>query len=270
MITKEVTALGIPAQPISELYKEIELTEEERNAAIEKGLFEARYAKAAAMNREAYSQKLRQERIVSRYTAQKLYDFLSMTVGFIIDQDNENIVRLLCEYFADDAEFEKKGFSLDKGLLLFGGVGVGKTHLLSVFRQNQKQSYLMAACQDVESSYAKNGDDKNPNSGEPGLSQYFVNRPLSVQNQWGQISQGFLFDDLGQENTNTKYYGTERNTMVEVLSQRYKNRLFTGTHITTNLSAVQIKEVYGVRVADRMREMFNLISFPETAKSRRK
>jgi DNA replication protein DnaC len=58
--------------------------------------------------------------------------------------------------------------------------------------------------------------------------------------------------------------------MHEVLTQRYKNGLFTSTHVTTNLSAEQIKELYGVRVADRMREMFNLISFPENAKSRRK
>lgn len=270
MILKEIQQLQIQPQPLSELYSDVELTEDEKSEAIEKALFEARYTKYAQQQREAYNKKIITPVEIKSFTSAQLFSFLEQTPGFDIDKDNEAIIKLLCDYFSEDPSFEERGYSLSKGLLLFGGVGVGKTNLLSMFRNNQKESYLVVACQDVEGSYARNGDDQNEKTGEAGLKKYFVNTPLNSQNQYGKVQIGYLFDDLGQENINTKFFGTERNVMVEVLSQRYKNRLFTTTHITTNLSADEIKEKYGIRVADRMREMFNLISFPSTAKSRRK
>jgi hypothetical protein len=205
-----------------------------------------------------------------RYSSQQLLNFLSMTVGFTIDDDNKEIVELLCKYFGEDPAFEEMGYSLKKGLLLFGGVGVGKTFLLSAFRTNQIYSYQVVSCQDVEGTFARCGDERNEKTGEVGLKKYYGVTSFTPPNMYGQNNLGYLFDDLGQENTATKFFGTERNVMMEVLTQRYKNNLFTATHITTNLSADQVKDMYGVRVADRMKEMFNLISFPETAKSRRK
>lgn len=78
------------------------------------------------------------------------------------------------------------------------------------------------------------------------------------------------FDDLGTEN-NLKYYGNECNVMAEILLSRYD--IFTAkkiqTHITTNLSASEIENVYGNRVRSRMREMFNLIAYDKTIKDKR-
>jgi len=42
------------------------------------------------------------------------------------------------------------------------------------------------------------------------------------------------------------------------------------THATTNLAAKEIEELYGKRVRSRLREMFNLISFPAETKDKRK
>src|SRR5690606_3294245 len=262
--------LKTPQPKLSELYRDIELTEEEKSEDIERALFEARYTKFAQRNAEEYRMKIMKPVEVKKYTSAQLLSFLDMTVGFVRDDDNSEIVQILCEYFGEDPAFEKRGYNHNKGLLLFGGVGVGKTHLLSMFRNNQKCSYQVVACQDVEGAYARSGDDRNEKTGEVGLKKYYGLVSLSGANQYGQTSMGFMFDDLGQENIATKFYGTERNVMMEVLSHRYKNGLFTSTHLTTNLSAEQIKETYGIRVADRMREMFNLISFPMNAKSRRK
>lgn len=270
MITEKMERLGIQQPNLSELYSEIELTDEERNTAIEKALFEARYEKHAAIQREAYRQKISAPIHIQRYTSEQIYNFLQMTEGFKIDKENADIIHLLCEYFGQDHQFESRGYSLKKGILLFGGVGVGKTFIMSVFRINQVHSYQVVSCQDVEGAYARCGDERNEKTGEVGLKKYYGLVSITPPNMYGQTQHGFLFDDLGQENTATKFYGTERNVMMEVLAQRYKNGLFTSTHITTNLSADQIKEMYGVRVADRMKEMFNLISFPEHAKSRRK
>lgn len=258
------------SQPkLSELYKEIELTEEETNDIVERALFEARYAKAAEQNAMEYYKKVTTPIEPMVYTSQQLYTYLETLPDFTIDDNNREIVNLLCKYFSEDPEFETLGYSLKKGILLFGGVGVGKTHIMQLFRNNQKQSYQPVACQDVESLYAKNGPDSNPQTGEMGLRKYFGLVSLNAKNMYGHDVLGYLFDDLGQEITNTKYFGTERNVMLEVLSQRYKNGLNVATHITTNLSGKQIKDIYGERVSDRMREMFNIISFPENAPSRR-
>lgn len=270
MLTQQIKSTILPQPKLSELYSEIELSEEERNDAIEKALFEARYTKAAAINSREYLAKLCAPVEKVRYTAEQLYKYLEETKDFVIDDDNREIVILLCQYFSEDPEFEKDGRKLSKGILLFGGLGVGKTHLLTLFRNNQKQSYQVVTCQDVESVYAKNGPDADPKTGTPGLRKFFGMVPLNGTNIYGQEGLGYLFDDLGQEITNTKYYGTERNVMLEVLSQRYKNNLHTATHLTTNLSGEQIKELYGARVADRMREMFNIIQFNSKAPSRRK
>jgi len=78
------------------------------------------------------------------------------------------------------------------------------------------------------------------------------------------------FDDLGTEN-NLKYYGNECNVMAEILLSRYD--IFTAkkiqTHITTNLSASEIENVYGNRVRSRLREMINLIAFDKTILDKR-
>lgn len=274
-ISQLVQKTEVKPQPLSELFKEIELTKEEEAAAIERGLFEARYEKAAAMNLRAHREKVVKEVAPVRYTKDQLKDFLSKLPEFSIDADNEVIVDLLCLYFSEDPCFEKlvdpngKPYSLQKGILLHGPVGVGKTFLMELFRNNQKYSYQTVTCQDVEAAYAKNGPDIHPQNGAPGLKKYFVNLGLPSKNQYGQEVHGYLFDDLGQERKNTKYYGTERNVMEEVLTQRYKNNLFDSTHITTNMTAVEIRDNYGVRVADRMKQMFNLIAFDIAAKSRR-
>jgi DNA replication protein DnaC len=75
---------------------------------------------------------------------------------------------------------------------------------------------------------------------------------------------------LGTE-ANAKHYGHEKNVMAEIILNRYDNNLpYHCTHITTNLTADEIKAQYGTRVTDRIREMFNIIKFPVGAKSRRK
>lgn len=260
----------MPQPKLSELYNEIELTEEEKADIIERALFEARYTKFAERNAREYYKKITTPIEPIFYTSEQLYTYLETLPDFVIDENNKEIVSLLCKYFSEDPEFEKLGYSLKKGILLFGGVGVGKTHLMQLFRNNQKQSYQPVACQDVESLYAKNGPDSNPQTGELGLRKYFGLVSLNSKNMYGHDVLGYLFDDLGQEITNTKYFGTERNVMLEVLSQRYKNGLHKATHLTTNLSGEQIKQIYGARVSDRMKEMFNILSFPEEAPSRRK
>ena len=81
----------------------------------------------------------------------------------------------------------------------------------------------------------------------------------------------WCFDDLGVE-PNTKVYGNSCNVMAEILLDRYDQFTRHGmlTHLTTNLNADMLEQLYGDRVRSRLREMFNLISFPAEAPDRRK
>jgi DNA replication protein DnaC len=66
-------------------------------------------------------------------------------------------------------------------------------------------------------------------------------------------------DDLGLEPAEIMNYGNVITPAVELLSHRYNEQLMT--IVTTNLDPSQIKQKYGVRIADRFREMFLKVIF---------
>lgn len=68
-----------------------------------------------------------------------------------------------------------------------------------------------------------------------------------------------------------RHYGKDCNVMGEILLSRYD--LFLNhkrkTHATTNLNAVELEELYGIRVRSRMRQLFNLVAFDKGSKDKR-
>jgi hypothetical protein len=236
----------------------VELTAEEA----EEALRVAREQKHYLLKKISYLEGLNAPREIKRYTADEILTFLQQVLT--IDESNREVVWILCLYFSQDArfEFEREGFKLDKGLCLFGGVGVGKTTLMEKFFQNQRQSYVIRMCRQVEDEFAQRGDII--------LRDYGISKPASANGDpYGHQVLGYCFDDLGTEPP-SKYYGKNTDVMAEVLLNRYDRRVpFTQTHVTTNLSTDEIYQRYGSRVSDRMQEMFNIITFPVGAKSRR-
>ena len=74
------------------------------------------------------------------------------------------------------------------------------------------------------------------------------------------FSKEVLFiDDLGEESLTVKNYGNEQSPLIEVLYKRYDKRQFTV--ITTNKSEEEIQQMYGERIADRFKEMFDRVFF---------
>lgn len=67
-----------------------------------------------------------------------------------------------------------------------------------------------------------------------------------------------VIDDLGQEETSIKDYGTTRLPMIELINYRYDHYL--PMVITTNLDDKKIAERYGERIMDRLREDCNTIT----------
>lgn len=238
---------------LSENFDHIELTEEETADALRDG----REKKHYKLKQIEYRQRLMQTREYRNYSAAQVLEFFGMQ--YEVDNDNFEIVSELCKYFTGDGTF--KG-DLNKGLLLAGGVGVGKTSMMKFFMKNQIKSYRLESCREIESKFSEQGEQFI----------YFCSFlvPIAINaDPFGHQAIGICFDDLGTE-ANAKYYGKEKNVMAEIILNRYDNKLpYNATHITTNLTAEEIFKQYGSRVTDRMREMFNIITFVPGTKSRR-
>ena len=187
---------------------------------------------------------------------------------FQVDEENQRVCQLLAWYFGNDERFEtdvwesEKPRSLRKGLLLYGNIGCGKTRLMEAFNANTRQSYLMVSCRRVVDDFTSQGTSIIDRlSGLVSVGQphrYYDQRQL-----------GICFDDLGTESEGAHFKST-RNVLAEILQNRYeKPEVRFMTHVTTNLTPAELKQAYGPRVHDRMRDMFNVISFPKDAQSRR-
>jgi len=163
-------------------------------------------------------------------------------------------------YSTGDEEVARQvNINLEKGILLSGPIGCGKTTLMTLMKHlaTPQNKYYAKSCREVSFEFIKEGYEV--------ISRY--SKPSMHQSKVGII----CFDDLGTEN-NLKYFGNECNVMGEILLSRYD--LFISkkvkTHLTTNLSASELEYHYGNRVRSRLRESFNLIAFNNNSKDKRR
>jgi len=167
---------------------------------------------------------------------------------FEIYEEDREILFKLCIYFINDCDYARKlDLDLNKGLLLTGPIGCGKTSLMKLMPNivPYKRRYQVVPTRSIVFNFNHNGFSTIEHYGNEGF---------------------YCFDDLGVEPTG-RYYGKDCNVMGEVLLSRYdllchpvQSRRIT-THITTNLNAQELEENYGNRVRSRMRELFNLVAF---------
>jgi len=173
-------------------------------------------------------------------------------------QDHELLFKLLIYVIRDKENAERLNIQLNKGILLSGPVGCGKTSLMSILRLFLPidSRYVMKSCRDVSFEFIQEG--------------YAVIVRYSRKSIYHEKPRVYCFDDLGTEN-NLKYFGNECNVLAEILLSRYDIFVSFGmiTHITTNLNSSEIESFYGTRVRSRMREMFNLVSFSREARDKR-
>lgn len=141
------------------------------------------------------------------------------------------------------------------GLLLYGSVGSGKSTLAKAVSNLIGILYGSSLSLDRKEVYRVSALD---------LSKRIVDNPASFARL---KTQDMLFiDDVGTEPECVKSWGNELSPVTELLYARYDRMLFTIA--TSNLADDQFAERYGVRIADRMEEMFERIRY--TNKSYRK
>lgn len=251
-----------------ESYKHIELTEEEMNEAIiwGKQRKENRIQQAELRMREDQNRRLlidtrfsyKQTRSLMEYRADQLFEG-----KFIVDQNNEAVFEMLCYYFSEDSQFEILAAlsgvvnpSINKGILLAGNFGVGKTWLMRIMQKNQRQVYYMRHAKEIANDFAARGEKQKDQ--EDSLENKFKN-PINDASLFFHKYSGLCIDDLGTEDIKS-HYGNKKNVVGDLIESRYtKGNTGVYLHGTTNLNAGELRGFYGERVTSRMREIFNFI-----------
>ncbi len=228
--------------------------------AMKEILSAARKEKAALINRQNYAAYCFRQVQYPHVTAEAYFKWIQQNARaggrpLIINEKNKDIIKALALYFTKDERAEGYGLDLDKGLLIFGSIGCGKTFTMKAFRTNPTASFLLVPCSEISNAFTHDGVEALEKYGSPAKGK------PSIFN--GDKEYGWCFDDLGTEEMSSSY-GNRRNVMAEVIQKVYNRSDLKGRiHITTNLEVNQIEAMYGERVRSRMREMFNIINFPE-------
>lgn len=154
-------------------------------------------------------------------------------------ESHPKVIDQLTLYLMRSDKFEG---DLNKGLVIYGPTGTGKTLTLQGFSLMMK--YIHRKSLKIRS----------------GIEIEKIMRDYTDEMRVFGYSC-FGVDDLGEEHNSVKVYGTEINVGIEVLTMRHKAFIEKGylTFCTTNLNRESLAEKYGPRIDSRLSEMFNFI-----------
>src|SRR5574343_502445 len=173
----------------------------------------------------------------------------------ILETDYPIIYKLIAYFLKDEVTCFQYNINLNKGILLSGPIGCGKTSIMNIMKYltPTEHKFFVKPCRDISFEFIQDG--------------YQIIHKYSKGKLYEYEPKTICFDDLGTE-SNLKYYGNECNVMAEILLSRYDVYIAKRiqTHITTNHSASEIETQYGNRVRSRMRELFNLIAYDNNSK----
>lgn len=180
--------------------------------------------------------------------------------GFKIhEQDKPIIYKLLVYAIRDEKNALKIGLNLNKGIMLSGPIGCGKTSIMHLIKPffYLRFDYKIKTTREISFDFAKTG--------------YEAITPYTQKTNQQNRLTGYCFDDLGAEQQ-IKHFGNDCNVMAEILLSRYEEFIQNQsvTHITTNLNASEIEKLYGNRLRSRFRQMFNLLTFSSDSTDKRR
>ncbi len=228
--------------------------------------------------KELQQQALREKELANRQAATRQWDFsvIQTFMGarskeifkydFVIDENNEDVFNLLCYYFIGDEDgflkqarkFESlENPSINKGILLCGNFGTGKTDMMRLFQKNNRQVYYTRSAKNIANEFLRSKEKDIPSEYlEP--FKLAINDPVTMF----QPIAGLCIDDFGRESEKNNF-GNKSNVIGDLIELRYADK-WTGVflHGTTNLSATELANHYGEAVVSRKRQIFNFIELP--------
>lgn len=171
---------------------------------------------------------------------------------FNVDNENDVEINQILLYLERNEKFNKQYTygkrNINKGFLIIGNKGSGKTTILEICRLLLRQtplSFRKLSTSEVIDSFSERG------------TEYLR-----------ELKDNIFFDDLGFEKP-ASHYADKRELMQDIIYSRYDNFRFGKqiTHFTTNLFPQEIIDRYGDLIWSRLQEMCNIIIIGGSAKS---
>lgn len=180
---------------------------------------------------------------------------------FMVDDSNRQLLKALYQWVWGIPGV----LDVSKGLLLHGSIGVGKSTLLKGL-----QNYAAKIAR-----YCIGGADAGLTfqfTSAAEIALLFAEKGIVGLNQYTDRScmHNLAIDEVGREPMDAKHFGTGINAIQTVLQLRYEQRYCFYTHMTTNLDPdKEFSQRYGAYIADRVKEMFNVIKIEGKAEDER-
>ena len=126
----------------------------------------------------------------------------------ILETDYPIVYKLIAYFLKDEQVCDQFNIDLQKGILLTGPIGCGKTTLMNLMKQValSNNKFSVKPCRDISFEFIQDG--------------YQIIHKYSIGQLYHSEPRTYCFDDLGTEN-NLKYFGNECNVMAEILLSRY-------------------------------------------------
>jgi energy-coupling factor transporter ATP-binding protein EcfA2 len=173
--------------------------------------------------------------------------------------DRPVLVKVLCYFLQDEAMAAMQEINLQKGLMLCGPVGCGKTSAMHIIRSLMPngEAFGIVSCRNIVTRFNQDGFG-------------IIDRYSACPRPGTLMRSTYCFDDMGLEQTGN-FYQNECNVVAEILFNRYEAFVqdHVVTHVTTNLSISELEACYGNRLRSRMREMLNLVAFDAASPDKR-
>lgn len=167
----------------------------------------------------------------------------------IIDTNTQGVIQRISRWLTKN---DKK-----IGLLLYGSVGNGKTTMAK------------AICELIGVLYGTSNSSTNIAVKQTSAldlanlctSQTNLLKADDAEERFDRLknAQMLYIDDLGTEPATVRSWGNSIQPLVDIIYHRYDNQLFT--ILTTNQDDAMLLKTYDIRVADRIREMFDKLPF---------
>ena len=161
---------------------------------------------------------------------------------FVIDKNNEPMIEQLYYYITNNSTFSG---DLDKGIMLQGKYGCGKTILLETYSSLHNHAVRRFHLNQPLFTFIKSME----------LQEQIVKQSASVF-----ARRPLVIDEFGRESKTVQDYGNVSRPISELLSLR--SDIGVVTHGTTNFTFATLSsnEFYGGMIGDRLKVMFNFIT----------
>lgn len=181
--------------------------------------------------------------------------FAKVEPKFDIHRADRNVLSSVFAWVWRKDEFNTLNLDFDKGLFLYGALGLGKS--LTMLALRQYMNYVKAKYEEKREDYRLCAWMKSASE----LANIYASDGQPALIDYTAYNVNLVIDEFGREPCPAKYFGTPMNVMQFILQIRYDHRRTSVTHITTNLQLEKITNQYGDFVADRCLELFNFIEF---------